>query len=299
MNRSSMLGMCILCMLLTWPQQTVAGKGKERDPDELPPFDADADADPPAFTPMTPSLRRSCLESLNIGLHEELSESRINQAFRPFALSLHPDKCGGDQTKLKRFQELNHMRDRLLEEVRHGLRFVTDYPVFRNSDFHRFKRITEMFGSAAAGGSAARGGAAGGSAAGAGAAAVVPIAQQEFWQQARQTLESEVPLSLAELRQHNAELRAKNAELKERMARNLAAKQKMQEAKSMAEPGANKENAVVISSDDEDEQACDASAAMEAGMDMDDSDSDDYEDVEYSRAGRKRRKTDRFKPPRG
>jgi hypothetical protein len=111
------------------------------------------------------------------------------------------------------------------------------------------------------------------------------MAQQEFWQQAWQTLESEVPLSLAELRQHNTELRAKNAELKERMARNLAAKQKMQEAKSMAEPGANKENAVVISSDDEDEQACDASASMEAGMDMD-------EDMD-ERAGSKRRKTAR------
>jgi hypothetical protein len=283
-------------MLLTWPQQTVAGKGKEveRDPDELPPeFDAELerdpdelppefnaehlrhpDADPPAFYPMTPSLRRSCFERLNIGLHEELSESRINQAFRVLSLSLHPDKCRDDQTKLKMFHELNNMRSHLLREVQLGLRFVTDYPVFRNSDFAYFAR-----GSAAAGGAAAGGAAAGG------AAARVPMAQQEFWQQAWQTLESEVPLSLAELRQHNTELRAKNAELKERMARNLAAKQKMQEAKSMAEPGANKENAVVISSDDEDEQACDASASMEAGMDMD-------EDMD-ERAGSKRRKTAR------
>ncbi len=208
-----------------------------------------------------------------------------------------------------------------------GLRFVTDYPVFRNSDFDRFKRsgkpIYECFGSAAAGGSAARGGAAaggaaGGGAAGGGAAAGVPMAQQEFWQQAWQTLESEIPQSYETLVQHNAELRAKNAELKERMARNLAAKQKMQEAKSMAETGAKQENAIGISSDDEDKpampniaqepgnleqepdnsaQACNASAAMEAGMDMADSDSDD--DESYSRAGRKRTRTNRFKPPRG
>jgi hypothetical protein len=331
MNRSSMLGMCILCMLLTWPQQIVAGKQKEKEADS---------ADSPAFIPMTPSLRRLCLETLNIVLHEELSESRISQAFRPFALSLHPDKCGGDQTKLKRFQEINNMRDRLLQEVQHGLRFVTDYPVFRNSNFDRFQRSEKpMSGSAAAGGSAARGGAAAG----------VPMAQQEFWQQAWQTLESEIPQSYETLVQHNAELRAKNAELKERMARNLAAKQKMQEAKSMAETSTKKENEVIILSDDEvvilsddadepssalipqqeqpdnstqipsrqklqarerteeeqqaylsqqlSQQACNASAAMEAGMDMADSDSDD--DESYSRAGRKRTRTNHFKPPRG
>jgi curved DNA-binding protein CbpA len=321
MNRSSMLGMCILCMLLTWPQQIVAGKQKEKEADS---------ADSPAFIPMTPSLRRLCLETLNIGLHEELSESRISQAFRPFALSLHPDKCGGDQTKLKRFQEINNMRHRLLEEVQHGLRFVTDYPVFRNSNFDRFKRSGKpMSGSAAAGGSAASGGAAAGGAAGGGAAAGVPMAQQEFWQQAWQTLESEIPQSYETLVQRNAELRAKNAEQKESM-----------------ETSTKKENEVIILSDDEvvilsddsdepssalipqqeqpdnstqiprrqklqarerteeeqqaylsqqlSQQACNASAAMEAGMDMADSDRDD--DESYSRAGRKRTRTNHYKP---
>jgi len=323
MKRYSLLIIGILCMLLTLPQRTVAGKGKEKEADS---------AESPAFQPMTPSLRRLCLETLNIGLHEELSESRINQAFRAVALSLHPDKCAGDRKKLAQFQQVNNMRDHLLQEVQLGLRFVTDYPVFRNSAFYRFQQSGKtMCANAAAGGSAACGGAvggsaAGGSAAGGEAAAGVPTAQQEFWQQARQTLESEITQSYETLRQHNAKLRAINAELKERMARNLAAIQKMQEAKSMAETSTKKENEVIKAPHQEQpdnstqiprrqklqarerteeeqqaylsqqlsQQACNASVGMEAGMDMTDSESDD--DENYSRAGRKRTRTNHYKP---
>ena len=123
---------CILCILSTLPQQAVAV--------------------------MSQKLRLECIQALKLDPDEELSKEKIKQAFRPFALSLHPDKCNGDEAKKKQFQLLMEQRDRLLEDVRDGLRYSTDIALFYPSgEFKCFERYGQSHGgSAAAGGSAAR-----------------------------------------------------------------------------------------------------------------------------------------------
>ncbi len=107
---------------------------------------------------MSQKLRLECIQALKLDPDEELSKEKIKQAFRPFALSLHPDKCNGDEAKKKQFQLLMEQRDRLLEDVRDGLRYSTDIALFYPSgEFKCFERYGQSHGgSAAAGGSAAR-----------------------------------------------------------------------------------------------------------------------------------------------
>jgi hypothetical protein len=106
---------------------------------------------------MSQKLLLECIQALKLDPDEELSKEKINQAFRPFALSLHPDKCNGDEAKKKQFQLLVEQRDRLLKDVRDGLRYSTDIALFYPSgEFKCFERYGQAHGgSAPAGGSAA------------------------------------------------------------------------------------------------------------------------------------------------
>jgi hypothetical protein len=126
-----MLTVCILCILSTLPQQAVAV--------------------------MSQKLRLECIEALKLHPDEELSAQKIKRAFNALALSVHPDKFGGDEAKKRQFQLLLEQRDRLLNDVRDGLRYSTDIALFYASgEFKCFERFGQSGGSAAAGGSAAR-----------------------------------------------------------------------------------------------------------------------------------------------
>jgi curved DNA-binding protein CbpA len=126
-----MLAVCILCIWFTSLQQANAVMSKK--------------------------LRLECIEALKLDPEEQLSEQRVSQAFRALALTLHPDKCAGDQSHAN-FQLLVEQRDRLLQDVGDGLRYSTDIALFYPSgEFKRFERYGQSHGgSAAAGGSAAR-----------------------------------------------------------------------------------------------------------------------------------------------
>ena len=125
------LTVCILCILSTLPQQAVAV--------------------------MSQKLRLECIQALKLDPDEELSAQKIKRAFNALALSVHPDKFGGDAAKKRQFQLLVEQRDRLLDDVRDGLRYSTDIALFYPSgEFKCFERFGQSGGSAAAGGSAAR-----------------------------------------------------------------------------------------------------------------------------------------------
>jgi hypothetical protein len=163
-----------MVLLAPMPQTFCAGgdTGKQKSPPRAP---------DPEFHPSTSFRRWTCMQHLGIADGELLTETRINQAFKPFALSLHPDKCGGDESKMEKFKLLSAMRDDLIQEVQHGLQFLTDEPVYANRRFVQFRRA----GAGAAAGGAAAGGAAGGGAAGGCAAAAARSSHTaEFWREA-------------------------------------------------------------------------------------------------------------------
>jgi hypothetical protein len=60
-----------------------------------------------SFKPKDAQRILACLEKLGIAEHEELSLTRINQAFRKLALKCHPDKFGGDETKAEEYKVLS------------------------------------------------------------------------------------------------------------------------------------------------------------------------------------------------
>jgi hypothetical protein len=77
-------------------------------------------------------------------------------------IALHPDKNGNDPKKAEQLSTITVMRADLLEEVQHGLQYISDRALYRNREFVGFERAG---GEGAAGGSAAGGAAAGSSAA--------------------------------------------------------------------------------------------------------------------------------------
>ena len=130
---------------------------------------------------MSKKLRLECIAALKLDPEKQLSEQRVNQAFSALSLTLHLDKCNGDKAKKKQFQLLEEQRDRLVKDVRDGLRYSTDIALFYPSgEFKCFERYGQSHGGgAAAGGSAARP---------RGIRTAVEI--REFWRQAAANLQA-------------------------------------------------------------------------------------------------------------